>query len=125
MEIDLRGVFAAARKRPGMYVMPEPWHARTVVPWMIGCDMATSHELLGQGFSVWLNKRAGGRGRSSLTWCGELMQATFPHRSDAYWELSQEDSDQFLDALFVAVDKYLAEKGAAFDVRRAMRLGNA
>ena len=116
--IDFRAMLRQARERPGMYLMPEPWHARTVIPWLIGCDAATGYQLLGQEFSIWLSVRRGGPPRSPWAWYAQVMFTALPGRDTDYWNLSDEENDSYLSATFTLVDASLAEKGSTFAVVR-------
>ena len=114
--VDFRQLFRSVRATPGMYGLDSRY--RTAVAFVSGCDMATNRQLLA-GFNEWMFASTGGSGDSSLSWSGWVVLKRFPDLMQVRYDtLTPEQQSQLVGDLFDEIDKFLAEAGSTYTVKR-------
>jgi hypothetical protein len=112
--VDFKDLFRHAQKRPGMYGCDS--RSTTMIGFIVAGDMATGGRLL-DGMHEWVFARLGGTGKTSISWEGQIFHHLFPgHAAKGIlsWDLSEEEDQRYVGALFDAVDDFLAEHPHVF-----------
>lgn len=111
-EIDFESLLGRIRRTPEMFGF-EQWHARFVIPYLHGCDIATGGQLF-DGFAGWLLADKGWTRPRNYSWDGVLYLQELGERDPPSWaEVDDEESRRVLDRLFEALPRYFRSRGGA------------